>query len=73
MSGFAPLSPPVVESWSRLTHQYPNAMEFEALVLIDAVLCAPVDLDTKDEAKGADEAPKTERAWPIRRPETANG
>lgn len=67
MSGVSPLSPTVIESWSRMTHHQPNALEFEALLTLDAVLCHP---EPPKERKTA-EAPKPQRAWPTKKAEVA--
>jgi hypothetical protein len=64
MTGVAPLSPVVVESWARQTHRRVDAMEFDALMLVDAALRAPVDMD---EPPTTGTVESSASAWPTKK------
>ena len=59
MGGLAPLSYPVIESWSRMMGVHVNALEVRALVALDAVMRNP----EPSEAVEHDE-PEHNHAWP---------
>ena len=63
MSGFAPLSPVVLESHCRLTHWTLHPEEVEAMYAIDTALNHPEPV-----ASVSTDAPaRVERAWPTRK------
>lgn len=48
--GVVPLTYPVIESWARLTRRTVQPWDVDALLALDAVLCAPGDADAEETA-----------------------
>ncbi|WP_353267468.1 hypothetical protein [Gemmatimonas sp.] len=69
MEGVSPLKPTEVLAWAQLSGHDVTPMEFDALLLLDAVRRDPSMLDTKTETRDEPTTPKTPASerWPKRK------
>jgi hypothetical protein len=60
MGGLLPVSHREIAAWSEVSGHVPNVVEYEALLLLDAVMANP------ERAKDPEPVAKPQRAWPTR-------
>lgn len=62
MAGLLPVSHQEIAAWSAVSGHVPNVAEYDALLLLDAVMSHPESVEPAEPI-----APKPERTWPTRK------